>query len=172
MSEAEVYQIAFVCRKWCYQLSWKHKVSICILGRKKESTTEIAVNRYLNLKLQVCKYCMVGFSVIGVHRKKQEVSVPTEELLLTCNLTTSGMNSNLQLREYAKILCIQILQIDCHYWEPLNAWLAFVTVVTQKLGVKKNKQPGRTMQNESSCCWSTVYVSKGSLCGLWCVCLY
>lgn len=33
-----------------------------------------------------------------------------------------------------------------------NAWLAFVTVVTQKLRVKKNKQPRRTMQNESSCC--------------------
>lgn len=36
--------------------------------------------------------------------------------------------------------------------------------------VMKEKQARRTMRNESSCCCSAVYLSKGSLCGLWCVC--
>lgn len=72
-------------------------------------------------------------------KKNQEVSVPTEELLLTGNFTQSGMNSNLQLSEYTKILYIQTLQILSDrsdtvdeklvnsrrllFWEQLNTWL-------------------------------------------------
>lgn len=76
----------------------------------------------------------------GTCTKKQEVSVPTEELPLTCNLTQSG----LQFREYNKTLYLQHLTMRT-IKSMVGVILCGYTETRSDTRVKNIKQPRRTM---------------------------
>jgi len=89
-------------------------------GHNQDLSEQISESKTLGLQVLYCGICCHW----GTQKKKTGSEC-------THRRVTANLQPNLQLREYAKILYIQILQIL--YWELLNAWLVFVTVVTQKL---------------------------------------